>query len=275
MAPQPELELNDGGVIPQLGLGTWRLPSDRAAELVGAAISIGYRLIDTAAMYGNETGVGEGVRAAGISRDQIFVTTKLGSDSHGFDDALRAFDQSLARLGLDVLDLYLIHWPAPRQGRYLEAWRALVRLQSEGRVHSIGVSNFTLEHLERIIGETGVAPVVNQIELHPRFQQRGLREFHAARGILTEAWSPLGQGGLLRDPVVRRIAEKHGKSPAQALIRWQLDCGHVVIPKSAHRGRLAENFDVFDFYLDGEDMAAIEALDDPGGRIGPDPAEFG
>jgi 2,5-diketo-D-gluconate reductase A len=232
-------------------------------------------LIDTAAMYANEAGVGAGVRASRVAREEVFVTTKLGNDSHGFEAALRAFDASLEALGFDYVDLYLIHWPAPRQGRYPEAWRALMRLREEGRARSIGVSNFTEAHLTRLADETGVTPAIDQVELHPRFQQRALREFAAARGIVLEAWSPLGQGGLLRHPLVRQIAEKHARTPAQALIRWHLDCGHVAIPKSGRPGRVAENFDVFDFYLDDEDMTALEALDDPAGRIGPDPARFG
>lgn len=275
MATQPSISLNDGRAMPQLGLGVWQAPADTTAEVVRTAIAAGYRAIDTAAVYRNEKGVGEGLRACGLARDEVFITTKLWNDSQGSDAALKAFDASLGRLGLDCVDLYLIHWPAPQQDRYVEAWRALVRLREDGRARSIGVSNFSIAHLERIIGETGVSPAVNQIELHPRWQQAELRAAHQRLGIATTSWSPLGQGQLLSDPVVGRIAAKHGKSPAQAIIRWHLDLGLIVIPKSVTPARIAQNFDVFDFKLDAEDLAAMAALDDPKGRIGPDPATFG
>ena len=275
MATQPSISLNDGRAMPQLGLGVWQAPADTTAEVVRTAIAAGYRAIDTAAVYRNEKGVGEGLRACGLARDEVFITTKLWNDSQGSDAALKAFDASLGRLGLDCVDLYLIHWPAPQQDRYVEAWRALVRLREDGRARSIGVSNFSIAHLERIIGETGVSPAVNQIELHPRWQQAELRAAHQRLGIATTSWSPLGQGQLLSDPVVGRIAAKHGKSPAQAIIRWHLDLGLIVIPKSVTPARIAQNFDVFDFKLDAEDLAAMAALDDPKGRIGPDPAAFG
>ena len=275
MATQPSISLNDGRAMPQLGLGVWQAPADTTAEVVRTAIAAGYRAIDTAAVYRNEKGVGEGLRACGLARDEVFITTKLWNDSQGYDAALTAFDASLGRLGLDCVDLYLIHWPAPQQDRYVEAWRALVRLREDGRARSIGVSNFSIAHLERIIGETGVSPAVNQIELHPRWQQAELRAAHQRLGIATTSWSPLGQGQLLSDPVVGRIAAKHGKSPAQAIIRWHLDLGLIVIPKSVTPARIAQNFDVFDFKLDAEDLVAMAALDDPKGRIGPDPAAFG
>ena len=275
MATQPSISLNDGRAMPQLGLGVWQAPADTTAEVVRTAIAAGYRAIDTAAVYRNEKGVGEGLRACGLARDEVFITTKLWNDSQGSDAALKAFDASLGRLGLDCVDLYLIHWPAPQQDRYVEAWRALVRLREDGRARSIGVSNFSIAHLERIIGETGVSPAVNQIELHPRWQQAELRAAHQRLGIATTSWSPLGQGQLLSDPVVGRIAAKHGKSPAQAIIRWHLDLGLIVIPKSVTPARIAQNFDVFDFKLDAEDLVAMAALDDPKGRIGPDPATFG
>jgi 2,5-diketo-D-gluconate reductase A len=275
MAEQLHITLNDGHVMPQLGLGVWQTPADQTADLVRTALEAGYRHVDTAMIYRNEAGVGEGLRRSGVAREEVFVTTKLWNDFQGFDQTMAAFDASLARLGLESVDLYLIHWPAPSKDRYLESWRALVRLQREGRARSIGVSNFAVEHLERIVGETGVTPAVNQIELHPRFQQARLRAFHAALGIATESWSPLGQGGLLADPTIGKIAAKHGKSPAQAIIRWHLDMGLIVIPKSATPSRIVENLDVFDFVLDAEDLAAIAALDGPGGRIGPDPAAFG
>ena len=271
MTTQPTLALNDGRVAPQLGLGVWQVPDAEAATIVASAVEAGYRSVDTAAIYGNEAGVGAGLAAA----PDVFLTTKLWNDSQGFDRALRAFDKSLQRLGRDSVDLYLIHWPAPSQDLYLDSWKALIRLREEGRAKSIGVSNFNVEHLERIIGETGVVPAVNQVELHPRFQQRTLRAYHQAQGIVTESWSPLGQGKLLENPTLAALAAKHGKTSAQVIIRWHLDSGLMVIPKSANPARIAQNIDVFDFRLDPEDLAAIGALDDPNGRIGPDPLKFG
>jgi 2,5-diketo-D-gluconate reductase A len=218
--------------------------------------------------------VGEGVRACGAPREEVFVTTKLWNRDHGYDETLAAFDRSLKRLGLGYVDLYLIHWPVPSQGRYIDSWRAMIRLQEEGRVGSIGVCNFMIEHLRRIIGETGAVPAINQIELHPKFQQTELRAFHAGQGIATGSSSPLGQGQCLKHPEIARIAARHGKTPAQAVIRWHIDSGLAVIPSSVHAERIAENVEVFDFKLDGEDMAAIAALDDPTGRIGFDPVTF-
>jgi 2,5-diketo-D-gluconate reductase A len=268
---QALLSLNDGHHIPQLGLGTWQTPDADAAASVSAALIGGYRLLDTAAIYENETGVGQGLRDARLPREQIFLTTKLWNSRQGYDETLRAFDESLARLKLDYVDLYLIHWPAPRQNLYVESWKALIRLREEGRVRSIGVSNFHAAHLERIITETGVVPAVNQIELHPDFQQRELQTLHARHGILTQSWSPLGQGTLLNHDIVREIAARHGKSPAQILIRWHLDNGLLVIPKSAHAERIRENFAVFDFTLNADDLAQFAALDAPANRIGPHP----
>jgi 2,5-diketo-D-gluconate reductase A len=270
----PSLPLNDGRAIPQLGLGVWQTPPAATAEAVAAALRAGYRLVDTAAIYGNEAGVGEGVRAAEAPRGELFVTTKLWNTDQGYDEALRAFDRSLERLGLDYVDLYLIHWPAPVRGRYIDSWRALIRLAEEGRARSIGVSNFMIEHLRRIIAETGVVPAVNQIELHPCFQQTDLRAFHVSQGIVTQSWSPLGQGRLLRQPEIARIAARHGKTPAQVIVRWHIDCGLSAIPKSSRPERIEENFEVFDFRLDDADLAAIAALDDPTGRIGDDPLAF-
>jgi 2,5-diketo-D-gluconate reductase A len=222
-------------------------------------------------IYDNEAGVGEGIRRSGIDRKEIFVTTKLWNSDQGFDSALKAGEQSLKRLGLHYVDLYLIHWPAPRRGLFVDSWRALIRLKEEGRARSIGVSNFPAELLERLIGETGVVPVLNQIELHPRFQQRALREVHAKHGMATESWSPLGQGKLLDDPAITAIAAKHRRTPAQVVIRWHLDNKLIVIPKSVTPSRIVENFQVFDFKLDADDLAAIGKLDSARGRIGPDP----
>jgi 2,5-diketo-D-gluconate reductase A len=274
MVTQPTVALNDKHAIPQLGLGVWRTPPSSTSETVRIALTGGYRHIDTAAIYGNEQGVGDGLRRSGIERERVFITTKLWNSEHGFDSARRAFDESLRKLGLAYLDLYLIHWPTPARNLYVDTWRALVRLKQHGRVRSIGVSNFGLEQLDRIIGETGVTPVLNQVELHPKFQQAALRKGHAERGIATESWSPLGQGSLFDDPTIAAIATRHKRTPAQVIIRWHLDSGLVVIPKSSNPTRIAENLDVFGFSLDAEDLAAIGALDTQRGRIGPDPNSF-
>ena len=266
MADQPFIELNDGRRMPQLGLGVWRTPADQAAQVVGLALDAGYLAVDTAAIYRNEEGVGEGVRGR-----EAFLTTKLWNDDQGYDETLRAFDASAERLGRDAVDLYLIHWPAPKKGRYVDSWRALVRLREEGRARSIGVSNFTAEHLRRVADAVGVVPAVNQIELHPRFQQRELRAAHDEMGVRTESWSPLGQATILDDPALKAIAAKHGKTPAQVVIRWHLDGGLIVIPKSVTPSRIRENVEVFDFRLDEADMSEIAALDRADGRIGPDP----
>lgn len=272
----PSLPLNDGNTIPELGLGTWQTPEHETATSVAAALKAGYRLIDTAAIYGNETGVGAGLRQSGLPRKEIFVTTKLWNDHQGYDETLRAFDQSLERLQLDYVDLYLIHWPAPQKNRYLDSWRAMIRLMEEKRALSIGVSNFQIPHLEKIMTETGVVPVLNQIELHPDFQQKELQNYHNAHGIRTQSWSPLGQGALLKNETVQRIAAKHNKTPAQTIIRWHLDNGLLTIPKSVHAQRIVENFSVFDFTLDAEDIAQLATLNKPENRIGPNPdtAEF-
>jgi 2,5-diketo-D-gluconate reductase A len=273
MADQPFITLNDGRRMPQLGLGVWQTPDADCPAVVRAALQAGYRSVDTAAVYGNEHGVGEGLRAA--PRDAVFVTTKLWNDRQGYDSALTAFDQSLSRLGLDYVDLYLIHWPVPRHGLYRQSWKALVEIQKSGRARSIGVSNFNAELIDELVAETGVTPAVNQIELHPGFQQADLRAAHAARGIVTESWSPLGRGAMLEDPVIVSIARKHGKTPAQVIVRWHLDLGLVVIPKSVRPERIRENIDVFGFGLDPDDLAAIAAIDNPQGRTGPNPATFG
>ncbi|WP_310541889.1 aldo/keto reductase [Phenylobacterium sp.] len=275
MTAQTFLKLNDGRLMPQVGLGVWQSPADTTADTVATAIEAGYLAIDTASAYRNEAGVGEGVRRSGVARDKLFITTKLWNENQGYDGALAAFDKSLERLGLDYVDLYLIHWPAPTQDLYLDSWKAFVRLREEGRARSIGVSNFNIAHLERIIGETGMTPAANQIELHPRFQQAELRAYHAETGIITTSWSPLGQGKLLEDPVIAGVAAKHGKTPAQVIIRWHLDLGLTVIPKSVTPARIVSNLDVFGFSLDAADLAAIEGLAAADGRIGPDPAKFG
>ena len=270
----PAINLNDGQTMPQLGFGVWRVSNHEVGPIVSEALEAGYRSIDTAAVYGNEEGVGEALRASSVPREELFITTKLWNNNHSYDAALSAFDQSLERLKLDFVDLYLIHWPVARSEAYLETWLALVKLRESGRARSIGVSNFTVAHLKRLIDETGVVPSVNQIELHPLFQQRELRVFHAGHGIATESWSPLGQGTLVADETVVEIGRKHGKTPAQVILRWHLDNGLVAIPKSATPSRIRENIDIFDFKLDADDMSTLEALDDKAGRIGPDPEFF-
>ncbi|KAA3447881.1 2,5-diketo-D-gluconic acid reductase [Mesorhizobium sp. SARCC-RB16n] len=267
-----QITLNDGAAIPQLGLGVWQVDHDITAQVVGWAIEAGYRLIDTAQGYQNEEGVGEAIRAAGVPGRDLFITSKLRNGAHQRDAALRAFDDTMQKLGVEQLDLFLIHWPVPGQDKYVEAWKTLVELKQAGRIKSIGVSNFNRDHLERIIGETGVTPVVNQVELHPRFQQRDLREFHACHDIHTESWSPLGSGRLLSDPTIAGIARKHGKSAAQTIIRWHLQQGLIVIPKSVRQDRIAANFDVFDFELDAQDLETIGGMDSADGRNGPNPA---
>lgn len=269
----PKVRLNDGREIPQLGLGVYKIDDAATSDVVRTAIDLGYRHIDTAALYENERGVGDGIRASGVDRDDLFVTTKVWHDDHGFEETLRAFDASLDRLGLDAVDLYLIHWPAPSIDRYVDTWRALERLRDEGRARSIGVSNFKAHHLDRLAAETGTVPAVNQIELHPRLPQADTRAYDAAHGIATEAWSPLARGTLLDDPTLALVAARHDVAPAQVVLRWHLDAGTIVIPKSTHPDRLAANLDVFDLTLDDEDRAAIASLD-TGERTGKDPDLF-
>jgi diketogulonate reductase-like aldo/keto reductase len=270
----PPIILNNGVEMPQLGFGVWQVPDAEAERVVAAALEAGYRGIDTASSYGNEEGTGRAVAASGLPREEVFVTTKLGNAHHGYDAALRAFDASLTRLGLDYVDLYLIHWPLPGKGLCVDTYKALEKLLADGRVRAIGTSNFLPVHLERLIAATSVIPAVNQIELHPHLQQHAAREFHAEQGIATEAWSPLGQGkGLLEVPAIVAIAQKHNRSPAQVVLRWHLQLGNVVIPKSVTPSRIKENIEVFDFSLDDEDLAAISALNEDR-RIGPDPAGF-
>ncbi|MEV5827338.1 aldo/keto reductase [Spirillospora sp. NPDC052242] len=260
--------------MPQLGFGVFQVPDDEAEQAVTTALENGYRSIDTAAVYRNERGTGRALRAADVPREELFVTTKLWNSDQGRDNTLRAFEASMERLGLDYIDLYLIHWPMPQHGRYLETWRAFEELQRDGRVRSIGVSNFTVETLRHVLEETDVVPAVNQIELHPYLQQAGLRAFHAEHGVRTEAWSPLGQGqGLLDDPALAEIGRAHGRTPAQVALRWSLQLGNVVIPKSVTPSRIAENIDVFGFELTEDDMKRIGEMDQ-GTRVGPDPATF-
>jgi diketogulonate reductase-like aldo/keto reductase len=269
----PRVALRPDVEIPQLGFGVFQVPPKETEEVVARALQAGYRHLDTAAAYGNEGAVGQAIHASGLDRGEIFVTTKCWNDDHGHDKAKKACKASLERLELEHVDLYLIHWPVPSHDLYVETWQALIELQAEGLVRAIGVSNFQPAHLERIVAETGVVPAINQVELHPYFQQTGLRHEHAQLEIVTEAWSPLGQGLELADPAIVAIAEAHAKTPAQAIIRWHLELGNVVIPKSVTPERIVENFDVFDFELTADEIEAIRELD-AGKRIGPDPDTF-
>lgn len=269
----PSLRLHDGIEIPQLGFGVFQVPPEETQAAVELALETGYRHIDTAAAYRNERGVGAALAASGLPREDYFVTTKLWNSQQGHDSTLMAFEASLERLGLDHVDLYLIHWPVPAEGRFVETWGAFERILGEEAARTIGVSNFRIEDLERLEREAETRPTVNQIELHPRLQQATLRAWHAEREIATEAWSPLAQGELLDEETIVHIAEGHGKTPAQVILRWHLQLGNVVIPKSVTPSRIRENIDIFDFELSREDIAAIEDLD-TGARIGPDPATF-
>ncbi|MFF4507954.1 aldo/keto reductase [Streptomyces sp. NPDC001401] len=271
MAPTvTTVTLNNGVEIPRLGFGVFQVPDAETAPTVRAALEAGYRGIDTAAVYGNEAGVGTALASSGIARQELFVTTKLWNADQGYDATLRAFDASLAKLGLEYVDLYLIHWPTPGRDLYRESWQAIEKLTADGRIRAAGVSNFQPAHLHRLLESTSLVPAVNQIELHPGLQQRELRSLHADLGIVTEAWSPLAQGAVLAEPALTAIAERHGKSSAQVVLRWHLQLGNVVIPKSVTPARIQENIDVFDFALGDEEMAAIAALD-RGLRTGPDP----
>ena len=269
----PNLTLNDSHTIPQLGFGVFQVAPAETETAVAHALAAGYRHIDTAAAYRNESGVGAATANSGIARDELFVTTKLFNDQHGADKARPALERSLQQLGYDYVDLYLIHWPVPSQDLYVETWQALTELRDAGLTRSIGVSNFNIDHLKRAIDATGEVPSVNQIELHPLLQQPDLRAFHAEHGILTEAWSPIAQGAVLDDETIVAIASEVERTPAQAVLRWHLQLGNVVIPKSVTPARIQENIDLFDFELSEEQMRRIAALD-AGERTGPDPATF-
>lgn len=273
MSNIPAYTLNDGNSIPALGLGLWKIWDDEAKAAIVDAVAAGYRLLDTASFYKNEAGVGAGIKAAAINRGELFITTKVWNDNHGYDKTMRAFEESMRLMELDYLDMYLIHWPVPSYDKYVETWRALIQLQKDGRVRSIGVSNFLPVHLQRIIDETGVTPAVNQIEYHPFFKQPDVAEANARLGIKTECWAPLGRGGAMDHPVVTGLTAKYGKSPAQIILRWHLDRGFIVIPKSSNPERLRQNLDVFDFHLDAADIKAIEAIDIVK-RTGADPMTF-
>jgi 2,5-diketo-D-gluconate reductase A len=277
MTSVPCLQLSTGTgtiEIPQLGFGVWQVPDADVDAAIASALEVGYRSIDTAAIYGNEDGVGRALAATDVPRDDLFVTTKVWNDDQGHDSTLAAFDTSMKRLGLEVLDLYLIHWPTPKKDRYVDTWKALLELRASGRVKAVGVCNFNVEHLQRLLDETGELPAVNQVELHPYLQQQALREFHEANGVRTEAYSPLASGGsVLGDGTIAEVAAKHDVTPAQAILRWHTQLGNVVIPKSVTPSRIAENFDLFGFELDDEDLSTFARLD-RGERTGADPLDF-
>ena len=265
------IKLNDHNKMPQLGFGLWQVTDDEAVKAVGEAFKVGYRSIDSAQIYQNEAGLGEAIRRSNLKRDELFITTKIWNDQQGHELTMKSFDESMKKLGLEKLDLLLIHWPAPKKNLYVETWKTLIQLQKDKRVTSIGVSNFTIDNLQKILDATSVVPTLNQIELHPHFQQHELRSFHDKHGIKTEAWSPLGRGQALQNQLIGDIARKHKKTPAQVVLRWHLDIGNITIPKSVTPSRIAENFNVFDFKLDSDDLAMIESLDRKDGRIGPNP----
>ncbi|MDT5398269.1 MAG: 2,5-diketo-D-gluconate reductase [Mycobacterium sp.] len=277
MSNVPTIDLNDGNTIPQLGFGVFQIPPDQTADAVKAALSVGYRHIDTAEMYQNEKGVGQGIRDSDVDRADVYVTSKLNNGLHEPDDARRAFDQTLAALGSDYVDLFLIHWPLPTlyDGDFVSTWRTLEEFKKDGRARSIGVSNFQIAHLERLAEETETVPAVNQIEVHPYFGNEEVRGFDGRHGIATEAWSPIAQGKVLGDPVITRIAESVGRTPAQVVLRWHLQRGDIVFPKSVTLQRVKENFELFDFELNSVDVNAINELDKgEAGRTGPNPDKF-
>lgn len=269
----PIITLNNGVEIPQLGFGVFQIEPEKTVDAVRTALDVGYRHIDTAEMYGNEKQVGEGVNGSDIPRDQVFITSKLNNGFHAYDDALKATDQTLADLGVDAVDLFLIHWPLPEVGDFVETWKALEKIYADGKARAIGVSNFQKHHLERLFAEPEIVPAVNQIEVHPYLTQDDLRAFNADHGIATEAWSPIAQGDVLDDPVLQKIAEEKGKSTAQVTLRWHIQRGDIIFPKSVTRSRVEENFDIFDFELSGDDVAAIDGLN-KNKRRGPDPDTF-
>ncbi len=273
MAQMPSLTLNDGTTLPQLGFGLWRVPNETTADTVAGALDLGYRLFDGAFIYGNEAGLGEGLRRSGVPREEVFLTTKVWNSDHGRDRTRASVMRSLDSIGVERLDLVLIHWPVPERGLYVETWEALIEMRDEGLLRAIGVSNFNADHLDAIISATGVAPALNQIELHPDLQQPVMRAANAARGIVTESWTPLGKGRCFGKPAIAGAAEAHGKSPAQVVLRWQVQLGNVVIPRSVNPARQAENLDIFDFALTEAEMAAIAGLD-VGLRTGPDPSVY-
>jgi 2,5-diketo-D-gluconate reductase A len=274
MSTVPSLVMNNGLQIPQLGFGVFLVPPEETKQAVTEALDAGYRLIDTAQGYRNEEGVGAAIAESDVPRDELFITTKLTNSEQGYDTTLAAFDGSMDKLGIDVLDLFLIHWPQPMFDQYVETWRAFEKLLADGRVRSIGVSNFEIPHLQRLLAETDVTPAVNQIELHPEFPQEDLREFHQQHGIVTESWGPLGQGkGLLENPQIVEVAQRKDRTPAQVVLRWHVQLGCVVIPKSVNPDRIRENINIFDFELDDADMAEISKVR-TGERLGGDPNVF-
>lgn len=263
--------MNDKMLMPTVGFGTWQIDNNLAQDIVVQAIDSGYRLIDTAAIYRNEEGVGRGIESSSLKREEIFLATKVWNADQGYDATLRAMDSSLSKLKVSYVDLYMIHWPAPKLDKYVASWKALMRLRKEGLARSIGVCNFTIEYLERLIGETGIVPAVNQIELHPHFQQKELRAFHEKHNIITEAWSPLARAKIFSDKIIMDIANKHQKTPAQIILRWHFENAIVAIPKSANSARILENYDIFDFSLTADDLALLSTVDDKNGRTSYDP----
>ena len=268
----PAIKFHDSHSIPQLGYGLWQVTPEETIKYVQEAIKVGYRSLDSAQIYHNEAALGEAIQRAGVPRSELYITTKIWNDEQGRDKTLRSFDVSMQNLGLEKLDLLLIHWPSPYRKLYTETWKALVEIKKSGRVNSIGVSNFRTTDLKEVIDATGVVPVLNQIELHPHFQQKELRNLHNELGIHTECWSPLGQGKVIADPAIKKIADQHKKSPAQIILRWHMEHGFIAIPKSTNSARLKENFEVFDFKLTAEDLRILDGLDHQDGRVGPDPA---